>query len=180
MIKYPKKDMVVTFSYCGWLQTSGHDPAARGGQPGRQRSVWEVWGCGLYHLGLAGLGSCNLRGTSRGLHSGAGGDWPRLMGLGVVGVRLSLGGVGVSLGVGLYVAAVCGLPGVGGGESLIVQPVCGVSGGGEYPVAGSEAVRACGHWVGSGKGAAGDVGRGSLVVCPCSCPLAVVCMCGPV
>ena len=47
--------------------------------------------------------------------------------MGVCGLQ---GGVGVSPGVGLFVAGVCGFPGVRGGESRVVGPfVCGFLGG---------------------------------------------------
>ena len=121
-----------------------------------------------------------------GLHLWAGGDGPRLTGLRTVGVCGPLGGLGVPWGVGLFVAGVYGLPGVKGGESCIVgASVAGVCG---FRVAAADLCRrargsgrllAClGHWVESGKGGAGGVGRGSRVVCPCSCSLAVLCMCG--
>ena len=67
-----------------------------------------------------------------------------------MGVCGSLGGVGVSWGVGPFVAGVCGLPGVGGGESLIVGAsvagVCGFWGWGGDHFTGPGDVRAGRVW----------------------------------
>ena len=72
--------------------------------------------------------------SSHGLHLGARGDGPRFTGLCTVGVCGSLGGVGVSWCVGLFLAGVCRLRGVGDGESCIVgrslAGACAFLGGG--------------------------------------------------
>ena len=76
--------------------------------------------------------------SSRGLHSGAGGDGPGFPGVCVGGVCGPLGGSGVPLGVGLPAGGVCGLSGVGGGEGCptagSVARVCCCLGGQGRPV----------------------------------------------
>ena len=88
--------------------------------------------------------------SSCGLHSGAGGDGPRVTGLCAVGVCGLLGGVGVSWGAGLCAVGVWGMPGVKGGGSRGVEPsvagVCGFLGGGGILVAGPGAVRVGRVW----------------------------------
>ena len=104
--------------------------------------------------------------SSRGLHSGAGGDGPGSSGVCVGGVGGPLGGVGVPRGVGLPLAGVCGLSSVGGGEGWpvggCVAGVCWCSGGWGRPVSRGPGVRAivgvCGSPVEQREG--GGHGRG--------------------
>ena len=75
------------------------------------------------------------------------------------GVCASLGGVGVPWGVGLFLAVLCGLPGVGAGKARMagasVAGLCGCLGGGvEARVAGPGAVRTGGRVWATGSGVA--------------------------
>ena len=103
-------------------------------RPGR--AIWSAAACGAgvglrsptIWLGWAGLlqfvrvcaSVPTGRNSSPGLHLGAGGDGPMVTGLCAVGVCGLLGGVGVSWGTALFVAGLCGLPGVKGSGSRVI------------------------------------------------------------
>ena len=121
---------------------------------------------------LCGLASAGGN-SSRGLHSGAGGDGPGSSGLCAGGVCGPLGGVGVHRGAGLLPAGVCGLSSVGGVEGGpaggCVAGVCWCSGGWGRPVSRGPGVRAM---VGvcespgeqrEGRGMGGDCAVGCVV-----------------
>ena len=125
--------------------------------------------------------------SSRGLHSLGQGNGPRVTGLCAVGVCGSPAGVDVLSGVGLVVAGVRELLGLGGGGSRVVGPsmagLCGFSVRGATLIVGLGDGHTGPVWATGGGGqkrAAGNVGRGLRVVCWRSCSLAMVCMCGAV
>ena len=124
--------------------------------------------------------------SSLGLHSGTVGVRSGVLGLCAGGVCRSLGGLGVSLGVGLFPAGVCGLPGVGGGEARTVGgSMAGwfrCSGGWGRPVSRGPGLRAivgvCGSLAGECRGGGRGCGAGSPALCPCTCLLAAARSCG--
>ena len=121
---------------------------------------------------LCGLASAGGN-SSRGLHSGAGGDGPGSSGVCAGGVGGPLGGVGVPRGAGLLSAGVCGLSSVVGGEGCpaggCVAGVCWCSGGWGRPLSRGPGVRAmvgvCVSLGGQreGRGMGGDCAVGCAV-----------------
>ena len=111
--------------------------------------------------------------SSRGLHSGAGGDGPGSAGVCPGGVCGPLGGVGVPRGAGLPSVGVCGLSSVGGGEGCpaggSLAGVCWCSGGWGRPVPRGLGVHAMVDVCGSlgeqrGMGMGGDCAVGCALL----------------
>ena len=126
----------------GWLQGARSPSSGPKCRPGRQRCAGEAWGCRLHCLGWAELASCTLPGCARqcpreGTVPVGCIRVPGRTGLGLGGCARwafvgFLGAVGVSWGVGLFVAVVCGSLGPGGGGFRVVGPSVGaVHGGGD-------------------------------------------------
>ena len=112
--------------------------------------------------GLASAGGNSLRG----LHPGAGGVSPGVSGVYAGGVCGSLGGMGVSWGVGLLAVGVRGLPGVKVGEGCFadgsVAGVCGCLRGWGRPVLRGPGLRAIMGVCGSPGGKPGGGLRGGV------------------